>query len=79
MRPAHEQSQVSDYADIARNCPSKSITQLAWRHRGKGSGTSPVTPDDIEDKDTQPAFELAVGSEDTSVRIYSISKLDVEI
>jgi len=72
-------SNVHDSADIARICPSRSITQLAWRCRGRRSAASLVTPGDVDEKYSQPTFELAVASEDTSARVYSISELEVEI
>ncbi|CAI7677925.1 unnamed protein product [Penicillium manginii] len=43
--------------------PSRSITQLAWR---------PVT---TEEANSKTKFELAVASEDTSARIYTISNI----
>ncbi|KAJ5936481.1 hypothetical protein N7454_005116 [Penicillium verhagenii] len=45
--------------------PSKAITQLSWR---------PVL---AEETDSKTQFELAVGSEDTSTRIYAISNMAV--
>ena len=61
-----DKPEVHHFADMASICPSRSITQMAFRRRGRGP--------DNEDKES--AFELAVASEDTSVRVYSISKLD---
>lgn len=48
-----------------RLAPSKTVTQLAWR---------PSTKADEEEKG-QPKFELAVASEDTSMRVYAISNI----
>lgn len=49
---------------IAQNLsPSKTITSLSWR------------PVPVEEVDGRNRFELAVASEDTSARIYSISNL----
>ena len=51
----------------ARLCPSTSITQLAWRPRhkhlngNKEADTDPVKP-----------FELAIASEDTSLRLFTV-------
>ncbi|KAJ5806112.1 Elongator complex protein 2 [Penicillium pulvis] len=43
--------------------PSRAITQLSWR------------PVSAEETDSKPHFDLAVGSEDTSTRIYAILNL----
>jgi elongator complex protein 2 len=44
--------------------PSKTITELSWR---------PILPVNAEAEGAGLAFELAVASEDTSIRIYSIA------
>lgn len=79
MRISAKKSSFYDFADTGRICPSRSITQLAWRRRKRKAAAPPVRPDDSGDEYTHSAFELAVASEDTSVRIYSIASLDVEI
>lgn len=51
----------------ARLCPSRSITQLAWRPQhehlkaNKEADTNPVQP-----------LELAIASEDTSLRLFTV-------
>jgi elongator complex protein 2 len=54
-----------------RECPSKAVTQLSWcpTERLRQQGRE-------EEVDRKPTFELAVTSEDSSVRIYSIGDLD---
>lgn len=71
--------QGHDSADIARLCPSRSITQLAWRRRAKGPAATALNLEGVVEEESQTVFELAVASEDTSIRVYSISDLDVEI
>jgi elongator complex protein 2 len=61
-----------NYSLPKRDCPSKAITQLSWRPterlRQRDTGEEEVDP--------KPTFELAVASEDSSVRIYSIADLN---
>ncbi|ODH48134.1 hypothetical protein GX48_05729 [Paracoccidioides brasiliensis] len=51
----------------ASECPSKSVTQLAWRPVGSGDGVM----------DDKRGYELAVASEDSSVRVLRIDGLSL--
>ncbi|KAL2003473.1 hypothetical protein VTN02DRAFT_3682 [Thermoascus thermophilus] len=50
-------------------CPSKAITQLRWR---PSIGTK---ADEVSEGEHESKFELAVASEDTSLRIYAVSNI----
>lgn len=55
-----------------RDCPSKTITQLSWRP------CASTQQNDVEfplNGNSRAIFELAVASEDSSVRIYSVENL----
>ncbi|KAK2872088.1 hypothetical protein FQN49_002567 [Arthroderma sp. PD_2] len=54
------------------DCPSKSITQVAWR---PVNGLLSVHGEDVAATGRKPGCQLAVASEDASVRIYNVDSL----
>ncbi|KAI9826227.1 MAG: hypothetical protein M1819_007394 [Sarea resinae] len=57
-----------------RIVPSKSISQLSWRPYRPGSkGVNETTTDD--GAEAEEDYHLAIGSEDSSLRVYSVSDL----
>ncbi|KAL1959991.1 hypothetical protein VTO42DRAFT_659 [Malbranchea cinnamomea] len=54
----------------ASDCPSKSITQVSWR-----PSQSLRNGDISQESEGRSRFELAVASEDSSIRIYTIDNL----
>ncbi|KMQ42157.1 WD40/YVTN repeat-like-containing domain [Trichophyton rubrum] len=53
-------------------CPSKSVTQIAWR---PVKGLVEVHGEDVTATGRKPGYQLAVASEDSSIRLYNIDSL----
>ncbi|EFR03286.1 elongator complex protein 2 [Nannizzia gypsea CBS 118893] len=53
-------------------CPSKSITRVAWR---PVKGLVEVHGEDVTATGRKPGYQLAVASEDSSIRLYNVDSL----
>lgn len=72
-------AEIYDFADASRICPSMAVTQMSQRPSGKRPFMNSLSQDHDDDGDDSHVLELAVASADTSLRIYSIHRLDANI
>ena len=57
------------------HCPSKAVVQVSWRPVRNSLGTGDSNGELFRNSDKSDVLELAVASEDSSVRIYVIGNL----
>lgn len=57
------------------DCPTKAITKVAWRPKAANSGFEGVGEEEVGELRGDTSYELAVASEDSSLRILGMSDL----